>query len=68
MAKEIATTDKGRVVRAINEKGVVFPAPPASSVMPECYGEILRHMYNEVVVYTPPNLVVRIIKTAKIRL
>ena len=44
MAKKITTTDKDRVVRAINEKGVVFPAPPASSVMPEWYGEMLKNI------------------------
>lgn len=44
MTKEITSTDNGRKVRASNKKGVIFPAPPASSSMPEWYGEMLNNI------------------------
>ena len=42
--KEIETTDESRNARAYNEKGVFFSAPPASSVMPGWYGEMLDNI------------------------
>lgn len=44
MTKEIAAQDNDRKVRAANEKGVVFPAPPASSSMPDWYGEMFNNI------------------------
>lgn len=44
MTKEIASHDNGRKVRASNKKGVIFPAPPAASTMPEWYGEMLNNI------------------------
>lgn len=49
MAKKKLETDKDRMVRAINEKGVVFPAPPALSTMPTWYGEMFEHISRLVV-------------------
>lgn len=36
--------DNNRNLRAYNEKGVVFPAPPSSLVMPGWYGEMFEHI------------------------
>lgn len=42
MSKKLA--DRDRLLRASNEKGVVFPTPPASSAMPEWYAEMLDNI------------------------
>ena len=42
MSKKLA--DRDRLLRASNEKGVVFPTPPASSAMPEWYAGMLDNI------------------------
>lgn len=44
MAKRTENTENSRKTRAQNEKGVIFPAPPASSTMPDWYGEMLDNI------------------------
>lgn len=44
MAKRTENTENSRKTRAQNEKGVIFPAPPASSTMPDWYGEMLENI------------------------
>ena len=44
MAKMIEDTNNSRKVRAYNEKGVFFPAPPASSTMSEMQGFSPRNL------------------------
>lgn len=44
MAKRTENTENSRKTRAQNEKGVIFPAPPASSTLPDWYGEMLDNI------------------------
>ena len=44
MSKRTEDTENSRKTRAQNEKGVIFPAPPASFTMPDWYGEMLDNI------------------------
>ena len=44
MSKRTENTENSRKTRAQNEKGVIFPAPPASSTLPDWYGEMLDNI------------------------
>lgn len=44
MAKRTEDTENSRKTRVQNEKGVIFPAPPASSTLPDWYGEMLDNI------------------------
>ena len=44
MSKRTEDTENSRKTRVQNEKGVIFPAPPASSTLPDWYGEMLDNI------------------------